>query len=195
MTTTILPVVALLSAAFVAHRRKDHRWIVLVLAVVLLYAAAGEHLPRRADLALRALIPLATSLAYVAVWKAPPWAPWTFGIAWLWPINLICWAPMPDVWWDAASIVPAAMSVIVGLACFLNGAFEKAMTRPRDGIWLPTSVTERVAALWLLGDAIGLIIAWKAPEALALEGQAELGLVTLFQVGWIIRELLKKGSV
>lgn len=203
MTAIILSLLALATSIPVALKRREHGWIVGVLAATLLYSAVGDHMSERGDMVLRALIPLATSLAYVVVWEAPHRAHVVraLGYAWSWLIACVLWSPSIADWWGVVSIGPCVVSVIVGAVCLARWCGPSLLSARRYRLYvrheharLPIyapvewTITTRVAAFWLLGDAAALLLAWKASTMLKYEGMTELALLALYQAWWLIRE-------
>lgn len=204
MSATILSVVALALSWLVMRKHPAHWPVVLVFGATVLYSLAmgeGFRVGERSALALLSLIPLATSITYIRAWEAPQWIETSLVIGWLILAGLTGYAPHPAEWWDLATIGPYAVSTCVGIAALLQWCGPSLASRRRRArylrgehvrlpIYVPLewTITRRIAALWLVGDFLGLILSKLYPPPLEHWGQVQLALISIAQMWWIILE-------
>lgn len=176
--------IALLAAWLVARREEGFRPFLWPLAAAFWYALEPSAEPGdRGALLSMSLLPLASSLAYLAAWGGPRWDAAIIFAGWAAFAGWIRFAPDPAAWWWIGTWGPHAASVAIGSAAFYGAVLRDCEDVETDEA---PSFTERFAALMLLGDATGLLCAL-IPGALAWQGRIQLVVEIVVMVVWLAR--------
>lgn len=192
---------AWLPAWLIARREARHEAIQMTFqcAAWWCFATIGSAGWSRLTLIGMGLIPFCAALSYQSAWGKPSLETlWSLGVGAGMAVSwgaFVTLAPNPEAWWFYASWAPYVASVTLGWTLLAKWAKVKYFYSPRLRFLgrnieyqpdVPWTISQRIAALMLFADTIGLAFV-RLPGYSEAIGRASLVLIALVQVGWLIK--------